>query len=328
VNGSYGIGTGWSTDIPQHNPLDIIRNIRKYIKGELMEPLFPWYRGFEGSIMKDTDSDNYISKGKYEVISINGNQAKINITELPIGTWTDKYKEFLESIIIDKNAGKKQYIKNFISHSTDITVLFEIEMDTSIYEGISDFHKTMKLVSNINTSNMIYYNSKGRITKATSALEILEQFIGIRMEYYTKRKDYIIEIMSNELSLLELKIRFIMDFIDGTIVIMNKNKSNIESQLIGRDYPKMHSGENDTLNYNYLLKMPIYNLSQEKILEFKDYHKSKKNEYDILLSKNNIDLWNEDLNELETFLRDNNYTTFKKLIKKKPIFKEVNMNII
>jgi DNA topoisomerase-2 len=317
VNGSQGIGTGWATDIPQHNPLDIIRNIRKYMKGEQMEPLSPWYRGFEGSIMKDTDSDNYISKGKYELVSIKGTQAKINITELPIGTWTDKYKDFLESIIIDKSSGKKQYIKNFISHSTDTKVLFEIEMDTSVFEGISDFYKTMKLVSNINTSNMVYYNSKGKITKANSALEILEQFIGVRMEYYTKRKNYLLEIMSNELSLLELKIRFIMEFIQGTIIIMNKNKSDIESQLIGRDYPKMYSGENDSLSFNYLLKMPIYNLSEEKIKEFKDSYQSKKNEYDILISKNNKELWTEDLDELETFLRENNYTTCKKLIKKK-----------
>jgi DNA topoisomerase-2 len=320
VNGSQGIGTGWATDIPQHNPLDIIRNIRKYMKGEQMEPLSPWYRGFEGSIMKDIDSDNYISKGKYEVISIKGTHVNINITELPIGTWTDKYKDFLESIIIDKSsssAGKKQYIKNFISHSTDTKVLFEIEMDVSIFKDISDFHKTMKLVSNINTSNMVYYNSKGKITKANSALEILEQFIGVRLEYYTKRKNYLLEIMSNELSLLELKIRFIMEFIQGTIIIMNKNKNDIESQLIGRDYPKMYSGENDTLSFNYLLKMPIYNLSEEKIKEFKDSYQSKKNEYDILISKNNKELWTEDLDELETFLRENNYTTCKKLIKKK-----------
>jgi len=164
---------------------------------------------------------------------------------------------------------------------------------------------------------MVYYNSKGKITKANSALEILEQFIGVRLEYYTKRKNYLLEIMSNELSLLELKIRFIMEFIQGTIIIMNKNKSDIESQLIGRDYPKMYSGENDSLSFNYLLKMPIYNLSEEKIKEFKDSYQSKKNEYDLLLLKNNKELWTEDLNELETFLRENNYTTFKKLIKKK-----------
>ena len=287
-----------------------------------MDELLPWYRGFEGSISKDSESNHYISKGKYELISIKGTHAKINITELPIGTWTDKYKDFLESIIIDKSsgssgAGKKQYIKNFISHSTDTKVLFEIEMDKSVFEGIEDFHKTMKLVSNINTSNMVYYNSKGKITKANSALEILEQFIGVRLEYYTKRKNYLLEILLNELSLLELKIRFIMDFIQGTIIIMNKNKNDIESQLLGRNYPKMYSGENDTLSFNYLLKMPIYNLSEEKITEFKELYQSKKKEYDLLQSKNNRDLWTEDLNELDTFLRDNNYTTFKKLIKKK-----------
>jgi len=34
VNGAEGIGTGWSTFIPCHNPRDIVSNLKRMMKGE------------------------------------------------------------------------------------------------------------------------------------------------------------------------------------------------------------------------------------------------------------------------------------------------------
>lgn len=53
VNGAYGIGTGYSTFIPNHNPLDLIRWLRLKLSGISEDDLFfilPWYRGFNGTI--------------------------------------------------------------------------------------------------------------------------------------------------------------------------------------------------------------------------------------------------------------------------------------
>lgn len=36
VNGAEGIGTGWSTKVPNYNPRDIVENIRRLIKGQPM----------------------------------------------------------------------------------------------------------------------------------------------------------------------------------------------------------------------------------------------------------------------------------------------------
>ena len=46
VNGAEGIGTGWSTSIPQYNPRDIIENMRLMMKGLEPKPMIPWYKGF------------------------------------------------------------------------------------------------------------------------------------------------------------------------------------------------------------------------------------------------------------------------------------------
>lgn len=47
VNGSDGIGTGWSSSIPNYNPRDIVDNIKRKLRGEDVVPMEPWFRGFE-----------------------------------------------------------------------------------------------------------------------------------------------------------------------------------------------------------------------------------------------------------------------------------------
>jgi len=51
VNGAEGIGTGWSTFIPQHNPRDVVDNIRRLMRGEPYQPMAPWYKGYTGTIV-------------------------------------------------------------------------------------------------------------------------------------------------------------------------------------------------------------------------------------------------------------------------------------
>ncbi len=58
LNGSHGIGTGWSTSIPSFNPSDVISYIRFKLDGAdgtFGETLQPWVRGFSGTydVVKD-----------------------------------------------------------------------------------------------------------------------------------------------------------------------------------------------------------------------------------------------------------------------------------
>ena len=95
INGSKGIGTGFSTDIMCFNPLQIIQ----YLKNKLLSieedmEFIPYYEGFQGLITKISD-DKFLIKGVYEKL---GND-KIRVTELPVGYWTEDFKELLEEII-------------------------------------------------------------------------------------------------------------------------------------------------------------------------------------------------------------------------------------
>jgi len=96
VNGGEGIGTGWSTSVPNYNPRDIISNIHRLIKKEEVIPMHPWYRGYKGVIAE-------VSQGKYKVAGIwnKVNDSTLEITELPLGSWTQPYKDFLETLMGD-----------------------------------------------------------------------------------------------------------------------------------------------------------------------------------------------------------------------------------
>lgn len=311
VNGSEGIGTGWSSFIPSFNPIEIIGSIRLMIENykkekplkEKLPELRPWFRGYTGSIEK-LDEKRYISRGKFNVV----NDTTVEITELPIRVWTDKYKEFLETIIIDtgkeKKGKKKEYIRNYTSQCTDSRVSFRITMhpedldDLTYYkeqndEGQNSFEKVFKLTGKISTTNMVMYDANGFLKKYDNVNQIMEDYFLVRISFYQKRKDYQLQNIKNELLVVNSRVRFILEFIAGDIVISNRTKQNLLEQLVEREYPKIDG------SYDYLIKMPIYNLTKERIDELNKDNDMKTEMYANLEKKEIYEIWIEELKVLE-----------------------------
>ena len=95
ANGAEGIGTGWSTLIPQFSPLDLVENLKSKLGNDRpFKRMLPWYRGFSGSVSFNADSKTYNFAGTYSVRLPD----RLEITELPIKKWTRDYKVFLESL--------------------------------------------------------------------------------------------------------------------------------------------------------------------------------------------------------------------------------------
>jgi len=301
VNGSEGIGTGWSTNVPSYNPKDIIENIRLKLDGKEMNPMRPWYRGFKGKIEKLSETC-YLTRGKYHIEG----DSKAIITELPVKSWTDKYKEFLESMIMEtgKDAKKNQCLRNYNSYCSDTKVHFElvfprdklISLTQSLEQnddGQNKFEKTFKLTSKINTSNMVLYDRNGYLKKYTSPLEIIDDYFEVRMEFYQKRKEFQLNSLEKELMILNARVKFIEEFIAGTIQISNRSKKDILEQLEKKKYPVVDEC------YDYLIKMPIYNLTKERIEELKKDRDMKMEAFESLKGTSEKDIYLGELKELE-----------------------------
>ena len=319
VNGTEGIGTGFSTKVPSHNPLDLVENLIRLMDNKKLKEMKPWYRGFKGEVIfKDINEYGnyiYINKGKYERI----NGTTVEVTELPIGTWTDNYRDYLETLIYEKTGDQKlkskQCLVNFQSFYTESNVKFVLkfrknELDTLIENKTLELKLKLYDQRNSSYTNIHLYNSKGTISKYNSAEQILKEFYLIRLAYYIKRKEYLLKKLKRELDIYASKRRFIKEFINKDINIINIEDEIIYKQLEERNYPKFPTNskkieyKEEELSYDYLLSMYIRTFTKKKMEELKKLHDDKEAEYNELQTKTEKMLWKEDLDK------------FKKLYKK------------
>lgn len=307
INGTKGIGTGFSTTIPSFNPKEVIENIKNKLENKPYKFMSPWYQGFKGEIKKK-DDNNYEIYGKWH---INEKGNKLIIHELPIGEWSSDYKEFLEKMLDDtpapvaktgaaakKNVKEKEKKKNpFLGYSdnnTDTKVHFELEFEPDYLEDVKDLESSWHLMKKVSIGNMHLYNRRGAIQKYDTIESILNEYFEVRLELYQKRKDYLLQELEAQLKIISWKVKFILMIVEKKLEINNKKKSDIEADLEKNKFPKHDN------TYNYLLSMPLYNLTNEKIEELKKQEKDKQTEHDDLVSKKPEQLWMHDLLELES----------------------------
>jgi DNA topoisomerase-2 len=312
VNGTKGIGTGFSTDIMCYNPIQIISYLEAKLNNVCESDLKalviePYYQGFKGNIYPcDTTHKKYIIKGCYETIGPD----KIRISELPVGTWTQDYKEFLEGLLDAKSSKSKsskandEYVKDFVDMSTDITVDFEITFYAGILSklvsedheyGINGLEKYLKLYTSQCTTNMHLFNEKEQLKKYDTVYQIIDTYYTIRYDYYAKRKKYIIQKIESELKVLSNKARFIQYNLDDKIDLRKKSKDAIYKIM---EQYKFDLGE--THDYNYLVKMPMDSVCKENVEKLLNEHELKKNELTTISACTLEHMWLKDLDTLKT----------------------------
>ena len=312
INGISGIGTGFSSSIPAYNPKDVVQYLKskltnsEYTGGEFI----PYYEGFRGTIRKIADN-KYLVKGLYEKIG----EDKIRITELPVGTWTMPYITFLEGLLdggVDK-AGKKipPSIKDFTSLCTevsiDITVVFpkgklaELEQSVDATTGVNDLEKMMKLTTSLSTTNMHMFNHEFKLHKYVNVGEIIDDFYGVRLDIYGKRKAALIKDMQKKLMKLSNRARYILETLDGVVDLRRKNAQQVSELMDARKFDKLEG------DYKYLIKMPMDSVTQENVQSILKEKEETEKELSILTATTLEKMW---LSELDEFERE--YGLYKK----------------
>eukprot|EP00730_Choanoeca_flexa_P005957 TRINITY_DN12057_c5_g1_i1.p1 TRINITY_DN12057_c5_g1~~TRINITY_DN12057_c5_g1_i1.p1 ORF type:complete len:1050 (+),score=467.07 TRINITY_DN12057_c5_g1_i1:440-3151(+) len=323
VNGSDGIGTGWSSTVPNYNPREVVQNLLQLISGREMEPMQPWYKGFNGEITLKK-KDKYQVRGIIEKVS----DTELEISELPIRTWTQSYKEFLEGLS-EQNKQGESAISEFTQHHTDTTVRFVVKMTDKQMKAAEakGLYKFFKLDGSLATSNMTLFDSQGRIQKYETPEQIIQEFYDVRLKLYQKRKTYLADQLRERYERLDNKVRFINDVIAGTLVLNNRKQTDILADLIEKAYkpfpkkskakPKVaglddQEGEEEdedamapgVSDYDYLLSMKLWSLSEEKVLKLEAERDEAEAELADLLAKTPQDLWKADLEDFLQALDD------------------------
>ena len=141
---------------------------------------------------------------------------------------------------------------------------------------------------------MHLFSSSGTIKKYNTIKDIMMEFYEKRLELYEKRREYQLDQLKKALELISYKVKFILMVVEKKLIINNRKKKDIEVDLEKHKFPKL----GEPVSYNYLLSLPIYNLTYEKIEELKKQEKDKQSEYDTLLSLSSSDIWKTELQEL------------------------------
>lgn len=322
INGADGIGTGWSTSIPNYKPEDVVDNLKRRMAGsskEDMLPMKPWFRGWTGEV-EDIGNGRFQFRGTIRQTGDN----EVEITELPVRVWTQDFKDKLEEII--KADKIPSFIKDYAEYNTPVKVHFIIKMEDkhmeiSLRNGLEE---TFKLSKTMATTNLVAFDGQGRIHKYESPLDIMEEFYRIRLQFYEKRKQYLLNDMQRELEKLSNQSRFVKMIIDGKLVVSKKKKAVLVAELRKlnfKPFPKVidakKEGEfeevvqeenedqdsDDATNaaasdYDYLLGMAIWSLTQERVERLLKQIGDKEVEIDTLIKLSPKDLWTLDLDDL------------------------------
>ena len=327
VNGSKGIGTGFSTDVMCYNPQDLIGYLLNKLQGKDTSslPLIPYYEGFKGTIQQ-LDGNKYLMKGVYE--KLDGD--KIRITELPIGSWTDDYKKFLEDLIDNKKSGSKKksnvIVRDYSDMSTDKIVDITVQLAKGTIEALeSETHeynlngieKHFKLYTTNSTSNMHMFDASEKLKLYKNVYQIIDDYFETRMALYVKRKQYIIDSLTAELVVLSNRAKYIQENLNDTIDLRRKKKGDIIALLKSKNYDIVDEDE----DYKYLVKMPMDSVSEENVEKIMKSHEDKMKELEMCKKTSEAQMW---MNELEILnVKYNDYKTIRekamseKMIEKK-----------
>ena len=298
-NGSDGISTGYKQTIYPRNPKEILKYIRAVLKKSdkipHIENALPWFKGFLGEtkLIKEKDANGNVSEKvmNYGVVEkVNSNT--LHISEIPITYTYASYIKVLDGLV------EKGVIEDYEDLSDPKTDKFEftIKVKRVFFEGNQDSKSWIRVFALAKPLNeqLNCIDENNRIKEFNNIREIIDAFMKIRLEFYAKRKEYLLKMYFDEIMLDASKYTWCKGIIDESIVIKNKKKDDIVKHLDKIDKIIEKDG-----SYNYLLNMPMSSITKEKMTELTEKIKALKDKIKELQKETIEEMWLNDLDEIE-----------------------------
>ena len=229
---------------------------------------------------------------------------KIRVTELPVGYWTEDFKNAVEAFV-EKHAN----VKSFTNHSTDTKIDFVIAFDgknavdawmAADDDGVTAFETELSLTSNrfLSTTNMHLFDSRGRIRKYDSVGDILEEFYALRLGAYELRKKRLLERMRMDAKTLEQKVRFLDLVISDELRLQARSTgSALDTELDERGFERGADG-----TFRHLLGMAMSSITVDRKDALDKELAERRESIDVLECTTATQLWLRDLEAVERAL--------------------------
>jgi DNA topoisomerase-2 len=288
LNGSSGIAVGFATNILNRNPLDLIEACQRVMQGKKPGKLLPWWKDYAGPVEQVESTNQYVMRGVYRVL----NTTTVEITELPPSMTFQKYEAHLNSLL-DKGT-----VHSYEDNSSS-GVRYTLKFARATLNDLIAKNKLDQLLKMVETEteNLTCLDERGKLIIFSNVSDLIEYFVKFRMEFYSKRKAYLINKYSDELDFLSNRARFVKLIIDGKLKISNRPKAEITEDLQKLKFNEV-SG-----SYSYLLNMPIHSLTRETYENLMKEVESKTAQLEKVKTTEPTDMYTDDLIELKKNLK-------------------------
>ena len=278
VNGALGLGTGYSCSVPLFDPLVVIKSVEEWIDddGSVFGDITPWCRGFAGTVVKE--KEKFVCYGVVRRVG----PSTVQVSEIPVDMSIDSFKVFLEDL------QEKKVIQGFKNDSTTESPMFTI---TEVKDGLKLDVDNLKLKSYLHVTNMVLFGVDGRLKKYT-VQDIIKSFCTVRLEYYKKRKIWLLNSLKKELLRLRNKLEFVRGVVSDVIDIRADEEKVIK-------YLQSQNFDTEEGSYNYLLNMPVRSLTLNMVQKLEKEVHEKKVQIEHVSGVREKDTWKNELSELK-----------------------------
>ena len=211
----------------------------------------------------------------YGIFTVKGDV--IDVIELPIGMYPEKYKMFLEVLMEDGKITK--YEENCNE--------FEGTVHFKIYGFKDPTYDKLKLMKTMALTNMVFLDLENRPRRYNNFQVIMEEWYVLRLPIYEKRRLHKLAELNAQMETYKHKIKFYELVISGKIDIRSKS-SEILAIITTMGIPD-----------KIYLDTKLPSISEDKIKKFKDEVAECQKEIDYYTQIKATDLWLKDLEIFE-----------------------------
>ncbi|HAZ12421.1 MAG: hypothetical protein A2X86_15900 [Bdellovibrionales bacterium GWA2_49_15] len=240
LNGSEGIGTGFSSVVPCFHHTHIIESMLQFLDSGRPKKIKPFVHNYTLKVETDASGRLVFS------MKIEEKNDKFYITELPRGYDAAKIYRHLNKFI--DNGFLKDFIDSSVDNDIQIELLFKKGQRPPLEEVIKNISVSTTLVPNYTLI------SERGVKIVNTPEEIIEIFTKRRLQVVQKRYDLLCLEYEEKLTQHNEIIKFIKNK-EYDVATKKKNRKDFVDYLASKKYKFRE----------YLADMPIYRMTKEEV---------------------------------------------------------------
>ena len=289
VNGASGIATGFSSSVPCHSLPSVVAACRAVIAKGPVPTLPPHYEDFVGPVT--ATHKGVETRGLFRRLG----PSSIEITELPVGRWTDAFLTDL------KEAGDKAKhpVTSIVNRSTDTAVSIELNFCSPVDE-VSDeaLVKALKLSESVPNTFMWLHDADYKLRLFENYEEIVREHAHERLRLYEVRKEYLLRRLRQDLELARGRAAFVRLVVDDKVKLKGKKRVLLEQELASCGLAPLKVGAAEEASYDYALGMSFSACTEESITKLAEASEGLAKQIELLQSKTAEAMWSSELDDL------------------------------